>query len=62
MRELDLRVEQQGSALGALARHSCFARADLEECLRRINEVAVATLDVARSSIWFLDEDGQSLT
>jgi diguanylate cyclase (GGDEF)-like protein/PAS domain S-box-containing protein len=62
VRELDLRVEQQGSALGALARHSCFARADLEECLRRINEVAVATLDVARSSIWFLDEDGQSLT
>ncbi len=62
MRELDLRVERQSSALGALARHACFARADLGECLRRINEVAIATLDVARSSIWFLDEHGQSLT
>jgi hypothetical protein len=62
VRELDLRVERQSSALGALARHACFARADLGECLRRINEVAIATLDVARSSIWFLDEQGQSLT
>ena len=62
MRELDLRVERQSSALGALARHACFVRANLEECLRRINEVAIATLDVPRSSIWFLAEDGLSLT
>jgi diguanylate cyclase (GGDEF)-like protein/PAS domain S-box-containing protein len=62
VRELDLRVERQSSALGALARHACFVRANLEECLRRINEVAIATLDVARSSIWFLAEDGMSLT
>jgi diguanylate cyclase (GGDEF)-like protein/PAS domain S-box-containing protein len=62
VRELDLRVERQSSALGALARHACFARADLAECLRQINGVAIATLDVARSSIWFLAEDGLSLT
>jgi hypothetical protein len=62
VQELDLRVERQSSALGALARHACFVRANLEECLRRINEVAIATLDVARSSIWFLAEDGLSLT
>jgi len=62
VRELDLRVERQSSALGALARHACFVHADLAECLRRINEVAIATLDVARSSIWFLADDGLSLT
>jgi hypothetical protein len=62
VQELDLRVERQNAALGALARHACFAQADLEDCLRQINMVAINTLDVARSSIWFLSEDGSALT
>ena len=62
MQELDLRVERQNSALGALARHACFAQADLAECLRQINRVALETLNVARSSVWFLSADGSSLT
>lgn len=61
MLELDLRVERQSAALGALARHDCFVRADLAVCLRRINRVAAETLEVARSSIWLLNEDGTSL-
>ncbi|WP_158046366.1 sensor domain-containing phosphodiesterase [Skermanella pratensis] len=61
MLELDLRVERQSAALGALARHDCFVRADLAVCLRRINCVAVETLEVARSSIWLLNEDGTAL-
>jgi diguanylate cyclase (GGDEF)-like protein/PAS domain S-box-containing protein len=62
VKDLDLRVERQSSALGALARHTCFARADLPDCLRQINRVAISTLEVARSSIWFLDDDGSALT
>ncbi|EWY39379.1 diguanylate cyclase [Skermanella stibiiresistens SB22] len=30
-------------------------------CLRQINRVAIQTLEVARSSIWFLNDDGSSL-
>ncbi|WP_051512501.1 putative bifunctional diguanylate cyclase/phosphodiesterase [Skermanella stibiiresistens] len=61
MLELDLRLERQNAALGALARHDCFVRADLAVCLRQINRVAIQTLEVARSSIWFLNDDGSSL-
>jgi len=62
VQELDLRVERQNAALGALARHACFAQADLEDCLCQINRVAIDTLDVARSSVWFLSTDGSALT
>jgi PAS domain S-box-containing protein len=55
------RLGRQNDELARHARSVHLLEADLETALRQITEVAARTLETARASAWFYDEDRQVL-
>lgn len=51
------RLAANNRLLMTLARNEAIGRGDLNEALRQITAAAAESLDVARSSVWFLDTD-----
>jgi diguanylate cyclase (GGDEF)-like protein/PAS domain S-box-containing protein len=59
--DVDPKAQSYTAALGALARHDCFAAGDLPACLATITELGGHALGVARASVWFFSDDGDTL-
>ena len=55
------RMERQQAVLLQLARRRLDEVRDLDAALRELTELATATFEVERASVWFLGEDGREL-
>ncbi len=55
------RLGRQNRALSEHARSSAFRETNAEEAFEKLTEIAAQTLELARSSIWLLDENSETI-
>ncbi|HEV7370308.1 putative bifunctional diguanylate cyclase/phosphodiesterase [Arenibaculum sp.] len=54
-------IRWRNAAVGALARHDCFAQGTLADCLHRITEAAAEVLALDEAGIWLLRDGAADL-
>ncbi|MEG4234736.1 GAF domain-containing protein [Microcoleus sp. Pol11C3] len=61
LREREMRLTEQQNGLLELAKNSSIYEGNICEALREITQMATRTLNVARASIWFYQEDRSAM-
>ncbi|AFZ07788.1 multi-sensor hybrid histidine kinase [Oscillatoria nigro-viridis PCC 7112] len=61
LRERETRLTEQQNGLLELAKNSSIYEGNIGEALREITQMATRTLNVARASIWFYQEDKSAM-